>query len=286
MGLRLVTSLRGDESRVPGCIDVDPIAADFGHGQAVAWPWNGEPCPKCDCIDVRKWSSSAKGEASARGDSVLRISQLFTIDGYADKVIERQEVYVDKFNPAAALPYNLRVLDFQSAMQDVYDFLYDVNTHLRDRKLSRLDDMLRPAIFSGTLSDMLTDSLAKHARSLTHNRYFNGHPDLIVEGVYPNNSVKAGTEGVEIKTTKKRGGAVDTHGGRKQWMCVFVYEIDTDSEPASQRSPLRFREVYLGEVVPDDFRKNERGELGTRTATLDRDGIAKLRESWVYLDQD
>lgn len=69
------------------------------------------------------------------------------------------------------------------AMQDVYDFFYDVNSHLARKGLQRLDDMLRPAIMSGLLSDMLTASLAKHSRVLTENLYFNGHPDLIVQGV-------------------------------------------------------------------------------------------------------
>lgn len=198
-------------------------------------------------------------------------------------MITRQEVYQANFNPAPVLPYNLRVLDFQSAMQDVYDFFFDVNK--REKKLSRLDDMLRPAILSGTISDMLTESLAKHSRSLTVNGYFNGHPDLLARGVYPNDSVKSGEQGVEIKTTKKPGGAVDTHGGRTQWMCVFVYKIDTLTEPAENRIPLQFTELYLSEVTPDDFRRNERGDLGTRTATLDRDGIAKLRRGWLYLDR-
>ena len=45
---------------------------------------------------------------------------------------------------------------------------------------------------------------------------------------------------------------------------------------------MLFTEVYLGYVTVDDFRKNPRGELGTRTATLDRNGIAKLRRCWVY----
>ena len=67
-------------------------------------------------------------------------------------------------------------------MQDVYDFFHDVNSHLVDRGLERLDDMLRPAIMSGVLSDMLTASLAKHSRVLTENNYFNGHPDLVVQG--------------------------------------------------------------------------------------------------------
>ncbi len=169
------------------------------------------------------------------------------------------------------------------AMQDVYDFFFDVNSHLAGKGLQRLDDMLRPAIMSGLLSDMLTASLAKHSRVLTENTFFNGHPDLIVQGVYVDNAIKAGTEGVEVKTTRKTGGAVDTHGAREQWMCVFVYTVDTDSEPARDRAPMTFTEVYLGEVTMDDFRRNERGELGTRTATLHKDGIKKLRDSWIYM---
>jgi len=196
--------------------------------------------------------------------------------------IERAVVDTSKLNPEAELPYELRLLDFQTAMQDVYDFFYDVNTLLSRKGLQRLDDMLRPAIMSGVLSDMLTASLAKHSRVLTENRYFNGHPDLIVQGVYPDNSVKAGAEGVEVKTTRKRGGAVDTHGAREQWLCVFVYEVDSQTEPARARRPMGFTEVYLRHVTEADFRKNPRGELGTRTATLDRDGVRKLRENWVY----
>lgn len=187
-----------------------------------------------------------------------------------------------KFNPAAQLPFNLRIDDFRMAMQDVYDFFFDVNKLLLAKGLERLDDMLRPAIMSGVLSDMLTSSLAKHSRSLVQNEYFNGHPDLIVKGVYPKNAVKSGTEGVEIKTTRKVGGAVDTHGARNQWMCVFVYEVDNDTEPAAARKPLTFKEIYLGQVTRADFRKNDRGELGTRTATLGKAGLQKFRQSWVY----
>ncbi|MGE0656873.1 MAG: hypothetical protein AB7P09_14725 [Pyrinomonadaceae bacterium] len=168
------------------------------------------------------------------------------------------------------------------AMQDVYDFLFDVNSHLVGKGLQRLDDMLRPAIMSGLLSDMVTASLAKHSRVLTENLYHNGHPDLIVQGVYAGNAVVAGSEGVEIKTTRKTGGAVDTHGARDQWMCVWVYEVDTETEPARDRRPMGFTEVYLGKVEIEDFRKNPRGELGTRTATLHKDGIKKLRDRWIF----
>jgi hypothetical protein len=194
----------------------------------------------------------------------------------------REVVNTGAFNPDADLPFELRLKDFEIAMQDVYDFFYDVNQLFQRKDLPRLDDELRPAIMSGLLSDMLTASMAKHARALTQNRYFNGHPDLIVKGRYSRDAVKSGADGVEIKTTRKAGGAVDTHGAREQWMCVFVYETDHTTEPAEERRPMRFREVYLAHVGPNDFRRNERGELGTRTATLDRAGVRKLRSNWVY----
>jgi hypothetical protein len=196
--------------------------------------------------------------------------------------IVRNEVDRTKLNVKAELPFQLRLEDFALALQDVYDFFYDVNKGLVAKGLERLDDMLRPAIMSGLLSDMMTASLAKHSRTLTENKHFNGHPDLVVRGVYPGNAVSAGVDGVEIKTTRKSGGAVDTHGARDQWMCVFVYGVDKETEPAHARRPMEFTEVYLSQVKVSDFRKNPRGELGTRTATLHREGIARLRENWIY----
>lgn len=199
--------------------------------------------------------------------------------------IRRNQPKPQNFNSNAHLPFQLRIEDFKIAMQDVYDLFCDVNTGLLEKGLQRLDDFLRPAIMSGLLSDLLTASLAKHSRTLAQNNYFNGHPDLVVRGVYPNDSIKAGTEGVEIKTTRKSGGAVDTHGARDQWMAVFVYNIDNVTEPARDREPMTFTEIYLGKVSIDDFRKNPRGDLGTRTATLHREGILKLRGNWIYKEK-
>lgn len=196
--------------------------------------------------------------------------------------ITRAEPDLAKFNRGLTLPYSLRLKDFELAMQDVYDFFFDVNMSLTSKGLHRFDDMLRPAAMSGLISDMLTASLAQHSRALVENQYFNGHPDLIQNGSYSNNSVKSGEQGIEIKSTRKAGGAVDTHGARDQWMCVFVYRVDNETQPAIDRAPMEFTEIYLGHVTVDDFRKNPRGELGTRTATLDRNGIAKLRQSWIY----
>lgn len=199
-------------------------------------------------------------------------------------MLKKQKIDKKKFNADAELPFSLRLEDFEMAMQDIYDFFFDVNKLLLDKGLHRFDDMLRPAAMSGILSDMLTASMARHCRALVENKHFNGHPDLIVQGRYANNAIASGTDGVEIKSTRKRGGAVDTHGARDQWMCVFVYTIDNETEPVTARAPMRFIEVYLAHVGVDDFRRNPRGDLGTRTATLHAEGVKKLRENWIYID--
>ena len=197
--------------------------------------------------------------------------------------LKKATVDRDGLNQDAEFPFELRLSDFENGMQDVYDFFHDVNEMLLGKGLQRLDDMTRPAAMSGMIPDMITASLARFSRSLVPNEYFNGHPDLVVRGRYANNSISSGEDGVEIKSTRKAGGAVDTHGAREQWMCVFVYEVDTETEPASAREPMRFTEVYLGYVVEADFRSNARStQKGTRTATLHKDGIAKLRKSWIY----
>ena len=42
------------------------------------------------------------------------------------------------FNREAILPYELRRPDFELALHDVYDLLFDLNTALRTRSLPRI----------------------------------------------------------------------------------------------------------------------------------------------------
>ena len=63
--------------------------------------------------------------------------------------VTRNQTIASAFNKAAVLPYELRLEDFNLALQDVYDFFFDVNSNLVGKGLDRLDDMLRPAIMSG-----------------------------------------------------------------------------------------------------------------------------------------
>jgi hypothetical protein len=202
--------------------------------------------------------------------------------GSMAKALKKAIVDPKAFNKAAVLPYNLRLDDFKAAMQDVYDFLSDTNQFLVDKGLPRLDETLRPANMSGFLSDMLTDSVAKHSRSLVRNMFHNGHPDLLVNGVYANNAVQAGTKGVEIKSTRHAKGSVDFHGGRDQTLCVFVYRVDSVGQPTIARDPLEFNGIFMSSVKIADFKRYERGDLGTRTSSLNKQARAKLQEGWIY----
>ncbi|MBI2755520.1 MAG: hypothetical protein HYX52_02310 [Chloroflexi bacterium] len=196
-------------------------------------------------------------------------------------LVQRAQPDQASLNQAAVLPYQLRLADFQMAMQDVYDLLFDINTALLARGLLRLEETVRPAIFSGIMSDAASASLASHSRVLTVNRFHNGHPDLIPSGRYANNAVHAGADGVEIKATKGSGG-VDAHGARSAWLCVFRYSVDHLAEPVVNRAPTRITEVLLAQLDTADFRRNDRGQLGTRTASPNKAGLAKLRSNWIY----
>jgi len=46
---------------------------------------------------------------------------------------------------------------------------------------------------------------------------------------------------------------------------------------------MRFTEIDLAQAAPSDFRRKPRGALGARTATLNQEGIQKLRANWIYL---
>ena len=49
---------------------------------------------------------------------------------------------------------------------------------------------------------------------------------------------------------------------------------DDPGVPIAERQPLTFTGIFLGHVTEEDYRHNERGERGTRTATLSKDGLS------------
>jgi hypothetical protein len=65
-------------------------------------------------------------------------------------------------------------------------------------------------------------------------------------------------------------------------MCVFVYQVDNQTEPAQKRAHEVHRSLSW-KCWHSGFQKNERGEPGTRTSTLHKEGVSKLRSNWIYL---
>ena len=74
-------------------------------------------------------------------------------------------------------------------------------------------------------------------------------------------------------------------------MPITKSEVDRNAFNVEHPLPYELRisdfesalqDVYLADVTVADFRWNARGELGTRTATLHRDGVEKLRAKWLY----
>lgn len=194
------------------------------------------------------------------------------------------------FNPRLAdnpcvSRYNLRKADFANTMTDIYEFMGDLNVMSVERGWGRFEDMLQLQALSNVLSNLLNSTMAKHSRELVVNTLPNGHPDLIRTGIYPNNLVAEAEDGVEMKATRNTGAAVDMHSAREQDLCTFVYQVDERRDdpgvPIAERQPLTFTGIFLGHVTEEDYRHNERGERGTRTATLSKDGLSSYRRSWV-----
>ena len=94
------------------------------------------------------------------------------------------------------------------------------------------------------------------------NNYPNVHPDLLPKGRYAADRAQAADEGIDIKVTTKPWGAVDMHGVRPGWYCIFAYVADRETEPAVNRVPTYFSSIWLAKLDASHFRKNPRGELG------------------------
>jgi hypothetical protein len=186
------------------------------------------------------------------------------------------------FNASLALPYALRTDHVAVAMADIYELLATLNTTLVDRGLLRIEESVRGAIYSGLLSDLIAEAISTHAPGLITNNYPNGHPDLLPKGRYAENSCQSAEDGIEVKVTNKSSGAVDMHGARPGWYCIWHYIVDRDTEPAVDRAPTYFKTIWLARLDESHFRHNSRGPLGTRTATPDRAGIGHLRQNWLY----
>ncbi len=203
------------------------------------------------------------------------------------RYIERATLVEEYFRPEAILPYDLTVAEVKAAINATYDFLRDVNTFLVERGYGRLEDLLLGNSFAGVLSEVLVKNLADFSATLVRNVRIGGHPDLIPVGLYPDNTVLRGTEGIEVKASKQ-GGGWQGHNPEAGWLMVFRYTVDTRTEPVEAREPTQFVEVLAARLEEADWNFSGRSGASRRTitASINQNGMTKLRANPVYRHPD
>lgn len=200
---------------------------------------------------------------------------------------QRPTLHPRGFASGIVLPYGLRSAEVKAALDDLYDFLHNVNTFLISRGWDRLEETLSPATFSGLISEMVVSGVAKRSATLTVNQFHNGRPDLVPTGVYPNEAVQRGDEGIEVKASRNDG-SWQGHNAENGWIMVFQYSVDTKTQPVAARPPTKFQRVLIAQLEAGDWSFSGRGEGSRRTPTASilRSGVSKLAANPVYLDPD
>ncbi|MBN2002277.1 MAG: hypothetical protein JXA21_02875 [Anaerolineae bacterium] len=189
------------------------------------------------------------------------------------------------FNKGCILPYGLRNDHIMQAMDDFLDFLGFINQQLRTKSISRLESFLMPANFSSMVGEFMNIGIPKHCPTLTKNCYHNGHPDLIPYGKFPNDAVQHANEGIEIKGSRHSGGWQE-HNPESVWLMVFHFDSNSsdDARKNIAPKPFRFVAVYAAKLEKEDWTFSGRSDTSRRTitASVNQQGVAKMRANWIY----
>jgi hypothetical protein len=199
--------------------------------------------------------------------------------------VERAMLHPRGFNEAAGLPYGLRVSEVKAAIDDIYDFLHQVNRLLVEKGWDRLEETLSAAAFSGLLSELLVEGISKRSLTIVNNQHHNGRPDLVPRGVFENDDVLQGAEGIEVKASRWSNGW-QGHNSEEGWIMICQYYIDAETKPISERVPTKFDRILCAQLAKDDWAFSGRGANSRRTptASIRRSGVLKLEANAIYRD--
>ncbi len=98
------------------------------------------------------------------------------------------------------LPYALKVKEIEQAVAETYRLFHGLNDFLENSGFRPLEELLLGNSLSGMISEFLVKNIARAAETLEAN------PDLLPKGHYASNLVLKGDEGIEIKSSIRRGG--------------------------------------------------------------------------------
>jgi hypothetical protein len=189
------------------------------------------------------------------------------------------------FNFNANIPYGVKAVHIRKAMQEFIDFLGFVNGQLNSKKIERLESFLMPANFSSIVSEFMAATIPKHCKTVTRNKYHNGHPDMIPTGHYPDDRIQHGPEGIEIKGNRHKSGW-QGHNAEEIWLMVFVFDANTSRDVGLgiEPKPFRFLKVIGAQLEKSDWQFAGRSATSRRTitASVKRSGYDKMEANWIY----
>ena len=193
----------------------------------------------------------------------------------------------NSFNPNVILPYGLEVEHIKQSMLDFTDFLGFINQQLHTREMPRLECFLMSANFSSIVGEFMNMTIPKYCPHLVKNCYHNGHPDLVPTGFFPNDAVQHAEEGIEIKGSRYASGW-QGHNPESIFLMVFNFDSNTSADLQKDNAPksFRFAGVYAAKLEPDDWTFSGRSATSRRTitASVNRKGMNKMLENWIYRD--
>lgn len=189
------------------------------------------------------------------------------------------------FNVKSEIPYRLTVKHIRSAMQEYLDFLGFLNIQLHSKGMERLESFLMPASFSSMVGEFMASSIPKHCKRVVRNKYHNGHPDMLPQGLVPGDSILHGSEGIEIKGSRHKSGW-QGHNAEDVWLMVFCFDSNTsrDAGAGGDPKPFRFVKVVGARLEKSDWQFSGRSDTSRRTitASVKRSGFDKMEANWIY----
>jgi hypothetical protein len=199
--------------------------------------------------------------------------------------VERATLHPKGFSETVQLPYGFRASEVKAAIDDIYDFLYNVNRFLTERGWDRLEETLSAATFSGVMSELVVEGVSKRSATIIKNQYHNGRPDLVPRGMYEADACLRGDDGIEVKASRWSNGW-QGHNAEEGWIMICQYYIDRDTTPIESRTATKIDRIMCAQLEESDwsFSGRKEGSRRTPTASIKRSGVLKLAANAVYLD--
>lgn len=184
-------------------------------------------------------------------------------------------------NPRVVLPYGLDVNEVDNAVAETYRLFNGLNGFLEKEGFPPLERLLLGNSLSGIISEFLVKNMARASETLELNMKVGGYPDLLPKGCYSSNLVLKGEEGIEIKTSVRKGGW-QGHNPEDCWLMLFRYAVGKQKN--GEFLPLTFLEILCARLSRSDwsFSGRSRTSRRTPTASVNASGVEKLRSNFLY----